>query len=419
MSTVSTTPPSVSVDEQRSHVLAGLRRLPVQRIELANALGRTLAETVTTHTAIPPFDNSSMDGYAVHHADLEGASPEHPVFLPVVAELAAGTPENPTLERGTTARIMTGAPIPPGADAVVPLEDTDEATRRVGIFTAPESGAFIRLAGSDLAAGDAVLAPGVTLRARHLAAAASAGRHEVEAYRQPRVAVISSGSELVPPGHPLRAGQIPDSNSALLSAAVEQAGGIAVRVGIVPDDELLLLSTLAHYADRVDVFLLSGGVSVGAYDVVKAVLAPRGVRFGPVRMQPGKPQGFGHWANGVPIFALPGNPVSALVSFEVFVRPALRLMQGSATPERRLVRAIAASGWRCPPGRRQYMPVTLCEPERGSARSGDVLVRPASAGGSGSHLVASLAAADGFAIIDESLNEIHSGDTFNVMMLES
>nr|WP_246318696.1 gephyrin-like molybdotransferase Glp [Leifsonia psychrotolerans] len=425
--TLQETPPSLSVEEYRALVLADLRALPAERVELAAARGRTLAEPVTARTAIPPFHNSSMDGYAVRRFDLRGAGARHPVTLPVVADLPAGITATPTLVPGTVARIMTGAPLPPGADAVVPLEQTDRAPERVTIFAEPEPGAFIRLAGSDLSAGDLVLAAGVTLRERHLAAAASAGQHELPVHRRPRIAVISTGSELVQPGRPLLSGQIPDSNSQLLAAAVEQAGGIALAVGIVPDDDDLLRATLTDYAGQVDAFLLSGGVSVGAYDVVKAVLAPLGVRFGPVRMQPGKPQGFGHWAGGLPIFALPGNPVSALVSFEVFVRPALRTLLGCREIDRPIIRAVAAEGWLCPPNRRQYIPVTLLSgaPNTGMTRGtatdaeGGIRVRPASRGGSGSHLVASLAAADGFAIVDESVEEIHPGDPVDVMLLES
>lgn len=419
MSAIPEAPQSLSVEEYRTLVLRELRALPAERVALADALGRTLAQAVTARTAIPPFDNSSMDGYAVRRADLNGASALHPVTLPVVADLPAGIFDVSPLAPGTVATIMTGAPIPVGADAVVPLEQTDRSVEQVALFVTPEPGAFIRLTGSDLSAGDRVLSAGVTLRERHLAAAASAGYSDVMVHRRPRVAVISTGSELVEPGLPLLPGQIPDSNSFLLRAAVEEAGGIAIPVGIVPDDDDLLRTTLADYAGRVDAFLLSGGVSMGAYDVVKAVLAPLGVHFRTVRMQPGKPQGFGQWTTGVPIFALPGNPVSALVSFEVFVRPALLSLQGCRLLERPVTRAIAVEGWRTPAGRRQYIPVSVLRGPDASAADGVIRVRPASRGGSGSHLVASLAAADGFAIIDESVDEIHPGDSVDVMMMES
>ncbi|MBU2316048.1 MAG: molybdopterin molybdotransferase MoeA, partial [Actinobacteria bacterium] len=235
-------------------------------------------------------------------------------------------------------------------------------------------------------------------------------RATVEVHARPRVAVISTGSELVPPGEPTRRGQIPDSNSFLLAAAVEEAGGAALRLGSVADDVEALRALLERAAREADAIVLSGGVSVGAYDVVKELLAPLGVRFGTVRMQPGKPQGFGHWLDGTPIFALPGNPVSAAVSFEVFVRPALRRLQGLPEVHRPRSTGTAEVGWRTPPGRRQYIPVTIVRDAAGAVR-----VRPATAGGSGSHLVASLALADGLAIVDAEVEEVCHGDVVEVL----
>lgn len=411
---------SVSVDDHLARILGGVRPLAAERVTLDNALGRSLAVQVKSVTNIPLFDNSSMDGYAVHRSDLLRATPEHPITLPVVAELPAGISDIPMLEKGCAARIMTGAPVPEGADAVVPVEHTDHGIDRVTVHSVPSVGAYIRRAGDDMHAEDEVLSPGILLRERHLAAAASAGHAELDVHRQPRIAVISTGSELIVPGQPLRRGQIPDSNSVLLHAAVQQAGGVPVPVGIVPDDADRLEWTLDHYSSLVDAFLISGGVSVGAYDVVKALLAPRGVWFGAVRMQPGKPQGFGRWSNGVPIFALPGNPVSALVSFEVFVRPALRKMQGLRQLTRPAVEGIAAAGWKCPPGRQQYMPIVVLDQASTNQSQGRaVRVRPAAPGGSGSHLVASLAAADGFAVVDESIDRINEGDSVDVLLVES
>lgn len=340
--------------------------------------------------------------------------PACPISLPVVADLPAGSSRNPLLGPRTVARIMTGAAIPDGADAVVPLEHTDRHVSRVAIRRASAVGAHIRRTGEDLRPGDTVLSVGSTLQPRDLAAAASAGRGDLLVSARPRVAVLSTGSELVRPGSALQRGQIPDSNSFLLAASVEQSGGIPLRIGIVPDDEDELRRVLARYADRVDAFLLSGGVSVGAFDVVKAVLAPLGVWFGPVRMQPGKPQGFGRWTNGVPIFALPGNPVSAFVSFEVFVRPALRRLQGSAQLQRPVLRAVAGAGWHSPAGRTQFMPITVSS---GDEVNGALTVRPASRGGSGSHLVGSLALADGLAIVAEDTQRVHEGDAVDVMLV--
>lgn len=427
-----------SVEEHLADILNAVRGLEAHSVTLADALGRTLAEDVTALVAIPGFDNSGMDGYAVRRDDLLAASDHAPVTLTVVADLAAGTSANPSLSPGTAARIMTGAPVPDGADAVVPIEHTDTGTDHVAIRTCPAIHAHIRRAGTDAQIGDHVLSAGDTITARHISSAASVGRSELRVIPAPRVGVISTGSELVPPGHPLAHGQIHDSNSYLLSAAVAEAGGVPVNLGPVPDDEDAFRELIARNAGRVDAFVLSGGVSVGAYDVVKAVLSRLGtVEFNRVRMQPGKPQAFGRWNDGTPIFGLPGNPVSAFVSFEVFVRPALRKMQGCRELERPRMQAIAGVGWRCPPGRRQYMPVTVqsdatrpdaTRPEvatsdvtkrdvaRASERGG-MRVRPAAAGGSGSHLVASLAAAQALAIVDETIEEVREGDTVDVMLL--
>ena len=431
-----------TVAEQLAVILADVQPLVPVRVSLDAARGLVLAEDVLSATDTPPFDNSAMDGYAVIRADLLGASQQNPITLPVVADLAAGTAENPHLVPGQVARIMTGAPIPDGADAVVPIEDTDQGTVRVTIVRAPESAAHVRRAGEDAHAGDRVLGAGSVLWPTRVAAAASAGTSSVLVHPAPRVAVISTGSELVTPGSPTRRGQIPDSNSFLLAAAVTEAGGVAIRVGAVPDDDDTLRALLTDLAGTVDVIVLSGGVSVGAYDVVKAVLQPLGtVHFGPVKMQPGKPQGFGRWpaTENVPgplIFALPGNPVSAYVSFEVFVRPALRrllghgpdIRSGTSTdhPElhRRTITATVADGWNSPPGRAQYMPVIVTHRTDSGTETGTdtgtdgthIEVRPASRGGSGSHLVAGLAQATGLAIVSEDTTHVRGGDLITVML---
>lgn len=401
-----------SVDEHLSRVLAGVEVLGATPVPLEESLGRTLAETVTALTDVPGFDNSAMDGYAVRRADVLTATDDAPVRLEVIADLAAGASSAPDIGPGTCARIMTGAPVPPGADAVVPVEETHAGTDWVAIRTAPAEHAHIRRAGDDVRVGDAVLFAGDAVTARHISSASSIGRRELVVHARPRVGVISTGSELVPPGEPLGYGQIHDSNSYLLSAAVAEAGGVPVNLGPVADDERMLEERLEGSAALVDVFVLSGGVSVGAYDVVKAVLSKRGsVQFARVRMQPGKPQAFGEWTDGTPIFGLPGNPVSAFVSFEVFVRPALRKMQGYRQLARPWQPAVVEVGWRCPVGRRQYMPVTVTVGDAG------LRVRPAAAGGSGSHLVASLAAAQGLAVVDEKVESVGEGDRVPVMLL--
>jgi molybdopterin molybdotransferase len=407
--------PSISVEEHLAGILSGVSPMPRASVRLEDAAQLVLAEPVSAAVDVPSFDNSSMDGYAVRRADLLETSEATPVVLPVVADLAAGTDQNPVLAPGTAARIMTGAPVPDGADAVVPIEATDQGTTQVAIRETPEPGAFVRRIGSDVRVGEVVVAAGTLLTARQLAAAAAVGRGSVVVHRAPRVGIISTGSELVLPGDTLRRGQIYDSNSQLLAAAVIEAGGIAVRIGSVPDDDDLLRAVLADRAGDVDAFVLSGGASVGAYDVVKAVLSPLpSMRFSSVRMQPGKPQGSGHWTDGTPVFALPGNPVSSFVSFEVFVRPALQKMLGRSDLQRPRTEAIVASGWRSPDGRRQFMPATV-----DTGKDGMLMVRPATGGGSGSHLVTRLAVATALAIVEEDVTDVREGDRLPVMLLES
>ncbi|MFC6354616.1 molybdopterin molybdotransferase MoeA [Luethyella okanaganae] len=406
----------VTVDEQLARVLATVGPLAPVRLPLAGTWGLTLAGTVTSSTDIPVFDNSAMDGYAVRHADTETASAGNPVVLDVIADIPAGSDHDPFVPTGAAARIMTGAPVPSSTDTIVPLEHTDSGTVRVAITTAPRPSAHIRRAGEDVRAGDAVLEPGVLLTPFRLAAAAAAGSPTLLVRPAPRTAVIATGSELVPPGTPLERGQIPDSNSLLLASLVAEAGGVATRVGTVRDDADALRAELeACRSAGVDLVVLSGGVSVGAYDVVKAVLAPlAGVDFISVAMQPGKPQAFGVLPDGTPVFGLPGNPVSAAVSFEVFVRPALLRMQGRSDIFRPTLRATAHEGWRTPPGRRQYMPVIIDREDAALPR-----VRQATRGGSGSHLVGGLASADGFAVVPAEASEVLPGDILTVMRVRS
>lgn len=399
-----------SVSEHQERTLAGIQPLPPVEVPLPDALGRTLAADLTAVVDVPGFDNSAMDGYALRAADAASATSQMPVALQVVADLPAGSAQDPTIGPGEAARIMTGSAVPSDADCIVPVEDTDGGTETVLITAAPKPTAHIRRTGTDVRSGEAVLPAGRVLGARDLAAAAATGASHLLVNPAPRVGVLSTGSELRAPGEPLARGQIHDSNSLLLAAAVAECGGIPVQLGSVPDDEDALRAILEGAASTVDVFVTSGGVSVGAYDVVKAVLAPLGVWFGPVRMQPGKPQGFGLWpspggSGGTPIFALPGNPVSVFVSFEAFVRPGLLNMQGRRDVHRDVVRGVASEGWRSPAGRAQYMPAIA---ER--AADGTLTVRPASGGGSGSYLVASLAGANALVMVTESVTEVRAGD---------
>ncbi len=406
-----------SIDEHRRVALSLVAPLPAVRVRLDDAHGHVLAEPVLAPSALPRWDSSAMDGYAVRAADLVDAAPARPVALRVLADLPAGTDAEPRVVAGASARIMTGAPMPPGADAVVPVERTDRSAgdpRRVLVTAPPRPGEYVRRVGEDAAAGDLVLAAGTLLGPAQVGAAAALGRAELEVHRRPRVAVLSTGSELVPPGTPLRRGQVPDSNATLLAAMVRAAGGEPVRLAAVPDDATALRDALDGVAGSVDAVLTSGGVSLGAYDVVKEVLgAEPGVDFVQVPMQPGKPQGLGRLRSGTPVFALPGNPVSSFVSFEVFVRPALLRLRGLVDVARPVRTCVVLDGWRTPPGRAQYMPVVVVP-------AGDDVpgVRPAVAGGSASHLVAGLARVQGLAFVEARVERVEAGDRVPVMRVD-
>jgi molybdopterin molybdotransferase len=401
-----------SVDEHLQEVLAEVAPLGSLDLTLGDAHGCVLAEEVRTTFPLPPFDNAATDGYAVRSADLGAATVSSPVVLPVVGDIAAGSTTPYTVQPGLSVRIMTGAPMPPGADTVVPVDETDGGVAQVSIRRAVPPGRNVRRVGDDVAAGISVLSAGVHLGATQIGLLAAIGRDRVVVRPRPRVVVLATGGELVEPGQPLGRGQIPDSNSALLRAAVQEAGAIAYRVGIVPDEPSVLADTLEDQLIRADIVLTTGGVSIGAGDVVKEVLARIGVvRFDHVAMQPGSPQGFGVIGpDRTPFFGLPGNPVSAYVAFEVFVRPALRRMIGVEPINRPTVRARLGEQVVSPPGLRSYVRASL------AVEQGAYVVRPV--GGAGSHLIAALAAANALIVVPENTTELDAGSPVTVMMLE-
>lgn len=398
-----------SVAEHQRIVLGDAQPLPAQRVSLIDADGLVLAEAVSATWPLPSFDNSSMDGYAVRVADLAGASESSPVRLPVRGDIAAGQEPATRLEPGTAVRIMTGAPIPEGTEAVVPVEWTDGSTAEVAITRTPDPGAHIRRRGEDVEAGETVLEPGMAINARVIAMLAAVGLAEIPVHRRPRVSVISTGDELVDPGVEPGPGQIVDSNSYMLTAAVRDAGAEAVRVGPVPDDEAELERVLREEAERSDLILTSGGVSMGAYDTVKAVLTRLGgVEFVKVAMQPGMPQGSGR-VGSTPIVTLPGNPVSSFVSFEVFVRPLIRRLIGHEQLERPRLHAICAREFGSPSGKTQFARVRM------HMRDGLVMAEPE--GGQGSHIIGGLSRADGLAVVPEQVTRVAEGDELVVMDL--
>ncbi|MFJ3642523.1 gephyrin-like molybdotransferase Glp [Streptomyces sp. NPDC090108] len=424
-----------SVDEHLDDILSTVRPLEPIELRLLEAQGCVLVDDVMVPVTLPPFDNSSMDGYAVRVADVEGAGEEFPAVLEVVGDVAAGAAEPVRVGPGQAARIMTGAPLPPGAEAVVPVEWTDGglgegpasgmrarslapegAEGQVRVYRSVEARAHVRDKGGDVRAGDLALAAGTVLGPPQIGLLSAIGHGTVRVRPRPRVVVMSTGSELVQPGEPLGPGQIYDSNSFALTAAARDAGAIAYRVGAVADDADTLRSTIEDQLVRADLMVTTGGVSVGAYDVVKEALshvadedeAGSGVDFRKLAMQPGKPQGFGSIGpDHTPLLALPGNPVSSYVSFEMFVRPAIRTLMGLEDVHRPRVRATLRTdaALRSPKGRRQFL--------RGKYADGEV----APVGGAGSHLIAALAHADALIVLPEDMESAEPGTEVEVVLL--
>ncbi|MGW7204763.1 molybdotransferase-like divisome protein Glp [Streptomyces sp. NPDC054837] len=424
-----------SVDEHLEDILATVRPLEPIELQLLDAQGCVLVEDVTVPVSLPPFDNSSMDGYAVRVADVAGASEEFPAVLDVVGDVAAGQAELLHVGPGQAARIMTGAPLPPGAETVVPVEWTDGglgegpatgmraralapegAEGHVHVHRPAEARAHVRAKGSDVKAGDRALEAGTVLGPPQIALLAAIGRGTVRVRPRPRVVVMSTGSELVQPDEQLGNGQIYDSNSFALTAAARDAGAIAYRVGAVADDAETLRDTIEDQLVRADLMVTTGGVSVGAYDVVKEALssvgdedeAGSGIDFRKLAMQPGKPQGFGSIGpDHTPLLALPGNPVSSYVSFELFVRPAIRALMGLEDVHRPRVTANLTAGkaLTSPKGRRQFL--------RGTYSDGTVTP----VGGAGSHLVAALAHADALIVVPEDVESVEPGTEVEVVLL--
>lgn len=398
-----------SVAEHQRVVTGLIRARPPVTVPLTEAQGLVLAEDVVAELALPVFDNSAMDGYAVLAEDTTGATPEHPVVLPVAEDIPAGRTDELTLQPGTAHRIMTGAPLPAGATAVVPVEDTDGGVDVVSIRAPREAGRHIRRAGEDVSPGTTVLREGQVVTPAVLGLVAALGIAELRVIPRQRVLVVSTGSELVTPGTALRPGQIYESNSIMLAGAVRDAGADLIAVATAEDEVAQFSSIIDRYAgseDGVDLIITSGGVSAGAYEVVKDAFGregDQGVEFVKVAMQPGMPQGVGRVA-GATIVTLPGNPVSALVSFEVFIRPALRRAMGLPNPDRPHRTAVLAESLTSPRGKRQFRRAVL------SDGAGTVT----SYGPPASHHLRWLASANGLLDIPEDVVEVAEGTELQV-----
>jgi molybdopterin molybdotransferase len=401
-----------TVEEHVERILEIVDPLPPYDQPLLEALGLPVSEQVASTVDLPGFDNSAMDGYAVCFDDVATATSDHPVHLPVVGEVAAGQTTLFAMSPGTAVRIMTGAPIPQGADTVVPVEQTDSGVATVRIHEAPTRAKHIRRRGEDVLAGDMLLEEGAVLGPRRIGLLASIGRATVSARPRPRVVIMSTGSELREPGSQLGHDSIYDANSYMLAAAARNAGAIAYRVGIVSDDPQEFTDALSDQLVRADLVVTSGGVSKGQYDIVKEVLSELGtVAFGEVAMQPGKPQGFGVVGeDATPIFTLPGNPVSSYVSFEVFVAPAIRRMLGRTPYRRPHVRAICDRAFSSAPGKRQFV--------RGQFDVDPKGAHVVPVGGHGSHLLGDLAEANALIVVPEDVERVEAGTMVQVMVLD-
>ncbi len=399
-----------SVDTYLAEIGSSISALPPRQLSLADADGAVLAGDVTARYPLPPFDNSAMDGYAVRAADTAGTTAEAPVLLPVAAEVAAGDTTRRALAAGTAIKIMTGAMLPDGADAVVPVEATDGGTRQVAISAPAAPDDAVRRSGGDASPGDLLLAAGTRIGPVQLGLLAAAGHGSVLARPRPRATVISTGNELAEPGAPLVPGQIWESNSWMLAAAARQAGCDARRLASVADDSPAVLTAVEQAATESDLLITTGGVSMGGeHDVVKAALSQLGtVSFRKVAMQPGMPQGFGLIGEArVPIFTLPGNPVSAFVAFWLFVVPAVGLLQDISAKRRAPVRAVLTAPLRSPPAKRSFLRAVL-DPEAGT-------VAPVS--GQASHQLAALARANALIVVPEQTTELEPGSSVDVFEL--
>jgi molybdopterin molybdotransferase len=401
----------LSVEEALERVLSAFQPLLPERIPILETLGRVVTEDVFADMDVPPLANTSMDGYAVQAGDTAGAGQKNPVRLRILYDLAAGYTTDLRVTTGCAIRIMTGAPIPPGADAVVQFEDTEQKGERVEIFKGVEIGTNVRVAGEDVKKGELILPRGTEIRPQEVGMLAALGRKEAWVHRRPRVAVLATGDELIEIDAPWSPGKVRNSNSYSIAAQVDRYGGFPLMLGIARDDKADLTAKIWEGLEKeADLFLTMGGVSMGDFDVVKKVLAAEGgIGFWRVRMKPGKPLAFGQ-IRGVPVLGLPGNPVSAMVTFELFARPAILRMQGKSRLEKRIIEAKLMDAIPRKDERRHYVRVIV---ERQNSEYKAHLT-----GDQGSGILLSMVRSQGLAIIPEDVDHLPAGTKVPVMMLD-
>jgi molybdopterin molybdotransferase len=401
----------LSVEEAQERVLSQIHALAPLQLPLTEAFGCVVAEDAVADRELPEFASSAMDGFAVRSSDVAGATPDRPVDLKIVGRAIIGRRPEAVVGGGEAVRIATGAPIPAGADAIVPIENASAADEMVSVFDAPVSGQHVRPAGEDVKEGQVLVAAGKRLGPPELGLLANAGFPHPTVHPRPRVIVLSTGDELIPPTENPEFGQIRDSNAYTIFGALRDAGAMPVLAGIVKDDVDALKETVLSYLIQADAFVSSGGVSVGERDVVKAAFFRRGeLDFYKVAMQPGMPQGFGH-IEGKPYFGLPGNPVSVFVSFEVFVRPAILKMMGRTQLFRPEVTATLAEDVAGPKGKLQFARVRL-------ARADDGWIATPT-GARGSNLISTVVRANGLAMVPAGTAVAPAGSEVRVMVFRS
>lgn len=399
----------IEPNEALDIILAAAKQLPPVEIDIAEAAGYVLAEEITSADNIPPFDNSAMDGFAVLAADIKAATSENPVTLKIIDDQPAGKVSTKKVVSGTAIKVMTGAPIPTGADTVVPVEHTSYDDSLVRILQSSETNRNIRRAGEDIPKGSVILFPGRVLDSVEIGLLASVGRTRVKVIRKPRAAIIGTGDEIIPPDEPLTPGKIRDSNSFVLYSETLCAGAIPYRLGIARDTIEDVCAKLSDALEN-DVIITTGGVSVGERDFVKDVLEEMGAvqKFWKVAQKPGKPMAFSTLGDKL-IFGLPGNPVAAVVCFEEYVRPALLKMMGRTKLHRPVVQAQAAQDFKKKPGRRHYVGIKL------EQKDGAYLARLNGRQGSG--ILTSMAGADGIALLPKEATLIKSGESLTVQLI--